>query len=115
VALPDADLERIAAFAEQASPAEHADLSRLEYEIHGQAVTLLEVTKLDLGRGEEWLRTPLARLTYDAGAQLWTLHCFDRDSHALRYDTWEPDFVQPTTVDVILAEIDADPTNIFWG
>ena len=64
---------------------------------------------------EDWLRVESARLRYNATAKIWTLYCFDRNSRAKRYDLWDPDFAQPGTVPAILAEIEADPTNIFWG
>ena len=113
-ALPADEVAEIAAFCAVASPTEYADLSRVEYEVAGSTVTLFEATRLDESRGGAWLRTPLARLHHDAEG-LWTLHCFDPDSKEMRYDVWEPDFVQPTTVAAILDEIEADPTEIFWG
>jgi hypothetical protein len=113
-ALTEADVAEIVAFCGTASPPEFAHLSYVEHQVEGRTVTLVEATKLDVGRGEEWLRTPLARMNHEGG-ELWTLYCFDRDSHAMRYDTWEPDFVQPTSMARILAEMEADPTEIFWG
>lgn len=97
----------------QASPVEFAGEAKVECVVSDSTVEIVEATRLDAVRDEDWLRVPNARLTYADGQ--WTLHCFDPDSKAVRYDVWEPDFVQPTTVEAILAEIEADPTEIFWG
>jgi len=111
--LPEADLALIAGYCAQASPAEFASEAKVECLVSGSEVTIVEATRLGAERDEDWLRVPLARLTRVDGG--WTLHCYDVDSRAIRYDVWEPDFVQPTTIEAILAEIEADPTEIFWG
>jgi len=113
MALPEADVDRVREYCAQASPAEFASEAKVECVVSGTTVTIVEATRLDAERDEDWLRVPNARLTFADGQ--WTLHCFDEDSKAIRYDAWEPDFVQPTTVEAILAEIEADPTEIFWG
>lgn len=111
--IPEADLALIAEYCAQASPAEFADEAKVECVVSGSTVEIVEATRLGAERDEDWLRVPNARLTFAAGQ--WTLHCFDPDSKPIRYDMWEPDFEQPTTVAAILAEIEADPTEIFWG
>jgi hypothetical protein len=113
--LPESDTALITAQCEAWSPAEHAAEARVESVVHGSTVDIIEASRMGAERDDDWLRVECARLTYDAGTGLWTLYCFDRDSRAMRYDKWEPDFVQPGTVREILAEIDADPTNVFWG
>jgi len=113
MALPAADLALIEKYCADASPAEFASEAKVECVVSGATVTIVEATRLGAERDEDWLRVPNARLTFADGG--WTLHCFDPDSKAIRYDTWEPDFVQPTTVEAILAEIEADPTEVFWG
>jgi hypothetical protein len=111
--LPAADLALIEQYCADASPAEFASESKVECVVSEASVTLVEATRLDAERDEDWLRVPNALLTFADGQ--WTLHCFDADSKQIRYDVWEPDFVQPTTVEAVLAEIEADPTEIFWG
>lgn len=115
MALPEGDVQLIAQFCEEASSPEYADIARVEYEVSGNAVTIVEANLMPKDLGGHWLRVPAARLRYDQTAGEWTLYCFDRNSKAKRYDLWDPDFVQPGTVEEILAEIEADPTNIFWG
>jgi hypothetical protein len=113
MALPETDVALVREYCESASPAEYADEARVECVVDGSTITIVEATRLDAVRDEDWLRVPNARLEFADG--LWTLFCFDPDSRALRYDEWEPDFAQPTTIDAILAEIEADPTEVFWG
>jgi hypothetical protein len=113
VNLPEAELALVREYCAQASPAEYAAEAKVECLVVGTSVTIVEATRLDAERDEEWLRVPNARLTFGDG--LWTLYCFDSDSKEIRYDVWEPDFVQPTTIEAILGEIEADPTEIFWG
>jgi hypothetical protein len=78
----------------------------------GTARTILECRPVwpDL-MGSEWTRAPLARLSYSKQAGEWTLYYADRNDRFHRY--WE---CGPSAhVAELLAEIDADPTCIFWG
>ena len=59
----------------------------------------------------DWTRRPVARLRYTKVRDEWSLYWFDRNSKAHLYD-----FVEPSrSVRHLLAEIDRDPTFIFWG
>ena len=53
---------------------------------------------------------PIAQLRYDDGG-LWTLHFGDR------YGSWTLcfDLAARQSIDVITAELEADPTCVFWG
>ena len=53
---------------------------------------------------------PVAQLRYDPDAGRWTLYCADRNSRWHHYDP-----IEPGTVTELLAEIEQDPTGIFWG
>src|SRR3954451_8562212 len=110
MALPEADLALIAEYCAKASPPEFVAEAKVECAVSDATVTIVEATRLNAERDEDWLRVPNARLTFADG--LWTLHCFDADSKQIRYDVWEPDFVQPTSIEVVLAEIEADPTEV---
>lgn len=61
--------------------------------------------------GPEWSRLPIARLRYTQGTGLWSLYWRDRNLKFHRYDR------TPLTTDIqiLLAEIEADPTHIFGG
>ncbi len=63
------------------------------------------------GFGQEWTSFPIARLRYTATTKSWTLYWRDRD---LRFHV--SDRLAPSpSVDAPLAEIERDPTCIFWG
>jgi hypothetical protein len=61
--------------------------------------------------GREWTRLPIARLRYIKANKTWTLYWRDRNLRFHTYDRIEPS----TRITDLLAEIDRDPTNIFWG
>jgi hypothetical protein len=61
--------------------------------------------------GPEWTRRPIARLTYTASTRLWTLYWRDRHGRFHLYDQLTP----TPKIDDVLAEVDRDPTGIFWG
>lgn len=59
----------------------------------------------------EWTTMSVAQLRYDMKRGMWTLYCGDRNSRWHEYTN-----VSPTKdIDGLLAEIDRDPTGIFWG
>lgn len=60
--------------------------------------------------GSQWSRLPIARLQYTQGTRRWTLYWRDRNLRFHRYEG-----VPPTAdIQILLAEIEADPTHIFW-
>lgn len=61
--------------------------------------------------GPEWSSLPIARLRYTATDNTWTLNCRDRNLRFHRYDQMAP----TSQVEDLLAELDRDPTCIFWG
>ncbi len=61
--------------------------------------------------GPDWTRLAIARSRYSRTNNVWTLYFFDRNNRHQRYTLLEP----TADVGVLLDEIDADPTAIFWG
>lgn len=53
----------------------------------------------------------VAQIRYDREARLWSLHWRDRNGRWHPYDDVDP----MSDVEAILAEVDRDPTGIFWG
>ena len=53
----------------------------------------------------------IAQLRHDASTDMWTLYCRDSSERWWPYDGVGPS----SSVDPLLAEIDEDPTGIFWG
>ncbi|MDP9340673.1 MAG: DUF3024 domain-containing protein [Actinomycetota bacterium] len=102
----------VARYCADRTPAQHRDEIRMEYTIRGPSITIFECRppwRPDFG--PEWTRMPIAQLRYNPGASLWTLYRADRNSRWHVYELIDP----APGVEPLLAEIDADPTGIFWG
>lgn len=85
---------------------------QVESSLRGDAITLVE-RRAPWARnaGLEWTASEIAQLRYDEKSGVWSLRW--RDSNE-RWHSCER--VRPSRdVGRLLAEIDADPTGIFWG
>ena len=107
--VPELDLARIVKFCQNRFRAHELGGSRVDLTVFGAVVTLYE-------RGATWhpswgeaTRTPVARLRYEARDRTWTLYRTDRRGRWQRYE-----HVAPGAVADLLAEIDEDPTGVFW-
>ena len=110
--IPDLDLARIRRYCEGRIPARVAHLVRLELDVEGAAVTILECRPpWSPDMGPEWTRFPIARLRFTVSQGEWALYWRDRNLAFHRYTQIGPS----PDVAVLLAEIEADPTGIFWG
>ena len=108
-AVPDLDLARIRKFCDDESPEEFRCEMRVEADVRGKSVTVLECRPPWDGVGD-WTRQPLAQMRFDPESALWTLYWADRNSRWHRYDD-----LAPGPVTELLDEIKRDPTCIFWG
>jgi hypothetical protein len=80
--------------------------------VRGKSVTILECRppwRPDFG--PDWTRHPVGQLRYDSGDHQWRLHWSDRNGRWHYYDMSEP----TANMHELLAEIEDDPTCIFWG
>jgi hypothetical protein len=92
-------------------PPHVAERMRYETEIYRNAITLVEVAPLDFQSPDsDVYRVPFARLRFTR-SRGWELYWSDRDSNFHVYEQVEP----TQHVTVLLAEIDRDPTGIFFG
>ncbi|HUG29207.1 MAG TPA: DUF3024 domain-containing protein [Candidatus Limnocylindria bacterium] len=111
-AVPDLDIARIRRYCDGKVPAHLRDKIRIEFDVRGRSVTILECRPpWTPAIGPEWTRMPIARLRFLAGRGVWLLDWSDRNSRWHHYDDIEPS----PHVDPLLAEIEEDPTSIFWG
>ena len=88
------------------------DQIRYELDVDPRSVTILECRppwREDFG--PEWTRHPVARLRYTQARREWTQYWRDRNLKFHRYDIVDPG----PDVESLLAEVDTDPTSIFWG
>lgn len=88
------------------------DQLRVECDVAPRHLTVIETRppwRADFG--PEWTRFPIARLRYTKTTGMWELYWRDRNLKLHRYDRLAPSLL----VDDLLAEIERDPTMIFWG
>lgn len=114
MSLPETDVARVRRWVAEQNEriGGHIDEMRVEMEVDSRAITIHECRSLwreDFG--PEWTRQEIARMRYTKSTGAWTLYWPDRHSRFHRYEDIDP----TPTIDRLLAEIDADPTCIFWG
>ncbi len=112
MALPELDVARVQRWCRARVPGRVRDQVRVEVEVAPRYLTIVECRPLwRADDGPEWTRHPIARLRYNATSGLWSLYWRDRN---LRFHVY--DLVTPTDqLQDLLAEVDLDPTAIFWG
>lgn len=111
----DLDIARIRRFVDKRNeriPPQAREQIRIEVDFDAGSATILECRppwRPDYG--PEWTRLPVARLRFTKSRREWALYWRDRNE---RFHAYGP--VMPTpSVEVLLDEIDRDPTCVFWG
>jgi hypothetical protein len=103
---------RLGEFFRHRIPSHARDEVRLEYEVHGDSITLTERRPIFRALpDEEWSKLRIAQLRFDPKATTWALYSADRNERWHRYDDLGPTL----SLDALLDEIDRGPTGIFWG
>jgi hypothetical protein len=110
--LPETDIARVRRWCRGRVPERVRDKVRIEVDIADGHLTIVECRPpWSAELGLEWTRSPIAQMRYSKSPRLWSLFWRDRDSLFLLCDQ-----VPPTAnIDDLLAEVDSDPTGIFWG
>lgn len=110
--LPEIDVARVQRFCAQRVPEHARHQLYVECEIAPRHLTIVERrAPWREDYGPEWTRFPIARLHYSKAARAWSLYWRDRNLRFHAYDLLAPS----PHVEDLLAEIDRDPTGIFWG
>jgi hypothetical protein len=102
----------LGSYCEKRVPEHLRDQVGITFRIKGETVTLLERRPPLLTTGRtEWTEIVVAQFRREPGIGRWSLYCADRNSR------WHPyQGIRPTkTLIPLLAEVDRDPTGIFWG
>jgi Protein of unknown function (DUF3024) len=110
--LPETDVARVQRWCRGRVPEHVRDQVRIEVDLAERSVTIVECRPpWQAAVGTEWTRLPIARLRYTRSTGLWSLYWRDRNLRFHEYDR------VPATesVEDLLAEVDSDPTAIFWG
>lgn len=81
------------------------------YKFRGNSVTIYEHRAPWKKGWPEWSTITVAQLRYNPKAQTWMLYWSDRNKR------WHEDegLAPVKNLDLILAELDRDPTGIYWG
>jgi len=110
--LPETDVARVQRWCRDKVPAHIRDEVRVEVDLAERYLTIVECRRSwRADAGAEWIRFPIARLRYTKSAGMWSLYWRDRNLRFRAYD-----LVAPTAgIEELLAELDRDPTAIFWG
>jgi Protein of unknown function (DUF3024) len=108
--LPELDVEKVRRFCRTKVPDTLADEVRLEVTTRGKSVSIHERRPVWKGAPGEWTSMPIAQLRYDGDGE-WTLYFGDSNGKWVMYFDLDPK--QP--VDVIIDELEEDPTSVFWG
>lgn len=110
--LPELDVARVQRWCDARVPERARYQVHLECEVEPGRLTIVERrAPFRPESGAEWTRLPVARLRYTKSRRTWSLSWRDRN---LRFHTY--DRIPPSPhVDELLAELDRDPTHIFWG
>lgn len=113
--LPDLDVARVRRWVEERNERirpRARDQIRLEAGIDDRSITILECRPPWRPEyGPEWTQFPIARLRYTKSRREWAIYWRDRNLKFHLYELAEP----TADVGALLAEIDRDPTCIFWG
>jgi hypothetical protein len=110
--LPETDVVRVHRWCRARVPAQLRDQVRVEADVAERHVTIVECRppwRADVGA--EWTRFPIARLRYTRSTRLWSLYWRDRNVRFHEYNR----VPAAARVEDLLAEVDRDPTAIFWG
>ena len=83
---------------------------RLAFKFRGSVVTLFE-ERPSFKDPSIWTTVAVAQFRFDPAENKWTLYCADRNSKWHEYQGIDPQ----RDLDQLLAEVDRDPTGIFWG
>ena len=110
--LPETDVARVQRWCRGRVPEHVRDEVRVEVDVAERHLTIVECRppwRADMG--VEWTRFPIARLRYVKTTGVWSLYWRDRNLRFHAYDR----VASTASVEELLAEVDRDPTAIFWG
>jgi hypothetical protein len=110
--LPETDVVRVQRWCRTRVPEHVRDEVRVEVDVNERHLTIVECRPPWRDEaGAEWTRFPIARLRYTKATRLWSLYWRDRNLKFHEYDR----LPATESIEDVLAEVDRDPTAIFWG
>ncbi|WP_299038759.1 DUF3024 domain-containing protein [uncultured Pseudokineococcus sp.] len=114
--LPELDVARVKRWCAARVPERVRHEMRVECEVAPRHLTIVErrAPYDEQQFGPEWTSFPIARLRYTKTRGEWSLYWRDRHMRFHPYDERFA-FAPSRDVEALLAEVDRDPTSIFWG
>lgn len=109
--IPELDLARVRHFCAARIPEHVRDRVRLDADVRGHSITIMECRPLWSDPDAEWTRMKIAQLRFNDSDLSWTLYWVDRNQRWHRYRDLDPS----ENISTLLDEIDEDPTCIFFG
>ena len=100
----------LALYCDKRVPPHVRDQLELRFRFEGNSVVLYE-RRPSLARSGEWVEPEVAKFRFFVGRQEWVLYWQNRYLEWKRYDLIGPS----RRFEDLLAEVNADPTAIFWG
>lgn len=97
-------------FCDRRVPPHIREKVNLTYGFRGNSVTLYE-NRPRWNDPTRWIHMAIAQFRFDPSTGKWMLHCADRNSRWHEYLDVEP----TSRFDILLQEVDKDPTGIFFG
>jgi hypothetical protein len=91
-------------------PQHVSDRFRIGFQIRGNNVTLSESQPF-YADPNQWIDVAIAQFRFDHETALWTLYRSDRNSRWHCFIDLDPS----RKFETLLKEVDADPTEVFWG
>ena len=102
--------QEVGSYCERKSPAHIRDKLGIRYHIDGQAATIVERRPM-FRTPRKFTESFVARSRYTRTSGLWTLYWPDSRGRWHEYDRMR----STRDLQVLIAEVDRDPTGIFWG
>ena len=113
MAISETDRALFEQWARTRVPAEHADKFRVEVRFRGNSAGIYSLEPPWKGdAAADWWEHRVAKLVQDPSTGRWKLFATDRNDRLLPYSD---EFRLSSNLPALLAEIDRDPTGIFWG
>ncbi len=84
--------------------------TRLGHAIRGNSVTLYGL-RPSFQDPAAWDRSPIAQFRFNSRSGLWSLYWRDRNRRWRLYE----DVAATRNLELLVTEVDRDPTSIFWG
>ena len=102
--------KKLGSYCKEKAPAHSKAELRLDFIFRGNTVTLFE-ERPSFDKPETWVQSVIAQFRFNPLTKEWTLYWADRNSRWHPYEKVEPSM----NFEVLLTEVDKDPTGIFRG